>query len=92
MYLGFQGSVYLINVVIEMYFVENVMLCYVKVMQEGDEVFYMVLKLVCFECLVNLYLIVVNYGGVIVCNDLCLFFDGEGIDCVFNGFVFGKEC
>ena len=90
-YSGAQGSAYLTNSVTEMHLAENATLRHVKVMQEGDEAFHMAFQSVRLERSANLHSVAVNHGGALVRNDLRSLLDGEGIDCVLNGLVLGKE-
>ena len=90
-YGGADQKDYMTSAVTEIHVGENASLRHVKVMREGDAAYHISFQGVRLERSARLHSVAVNQGGLLVRNDLRSLLDGEGIDCVLNGLVLGKN-
>ncbi len=90
-YQGPNGTESLTSAVTELRVGDNAGLRHVKVMREGDAAYHVSFQGVELGRSARLHSVAVNLGGAIVRNDLRSLLEGEGIDCVLNGLVLGRE-
>ncbi|MEO0250578.1 MAG: Fe-S cluster assembly protein SufD [candidate division WOR-3 bacterium] len=85
-YVGLKGEVYFTNAVTEIVAGENTVIDYYAVQRESTEAFHIRTLQVSQRRSSNLTAHSLSLGGALVRNDVTVVLDGEGCECVLNGF------